>query len=266
MMGYIAVVLIFLVLETGIVYPVPPVAIGEWDPSVHGAEEVYFESADATKLHGWYFEHPNPQAQLLVFHGNGEHLGMLGRWADGLRREHRASVFVFDYRGYGKSEGKPHESGVLQDGEAALDWLSERAEAPPEEIILYGRSLGGAVAVHLAAKQGARALILDRTFDSLVDTAAAFYPWLPVRLLMRNRYSSLDKIRAYDGPLLQLHGTDDTLVPIESAKRLFEAAASKEKHFVAMPGVGHNDPTPTTFENVCGDFIESLAESPDREE
>lgn len=266
LLGYIAVVALFWISETSIVYPVPPAGYGEWDPSEYGAEEVRFESVDSTELHGWYFEHPNPRAQLLFLHGNGEHLGMLGRWADRLRREHRISVFVFDYRGYGKSKGTPHEAGVLQDGEAAVEWLSGRAGVRPDEIILYGRSLGGSVAIHLAAEFGARGLIIERTFDSLVDVAANYYPWLPVRLAMRNRYSSLDKIVFYDGPLLQLHGTGDTLVPIESAKRLFDAAASEEKQFVAIPGMGHNDPTPENYERVIGDFIDSLAEPPVREE
>lgn len=260
-LGYIAVVVLFLVFESRLIYPAPPVAIGMWDASKHDAEEVVFESADSTQLHGWYLEHPNPQAHLLFCHGNGEHIGILGPWADQLRSEHRVSLFVFDYRGYGKSQGRPYEEGVLQDGEAALEWLSDRAGVRTDQIVIYGRSLGGAVAIHLAAEKGARGLIIERTFDSIVGLAADLYPWLPVRLLMRNRYESVDKIRSYDRPLLQLHGEEDSLVPVELAKRLFEAAPSEEKRFVAMPGIGHNDPTPPQFEREMGAFIESLPEA-----
>lgn len=261
LLGYLAVVVLFVVFESSLLYPAPPVAIGDWDPSKYDAEEVVFESEDSTRLHGWYFAHPNPQAHLLFCHGNGEHLGFLGPWADQLRREHRVSLFVFDYRGYGKSEGRPHEQGVLRDGEAALAWLAARADIDPDQIIIYGRSLGGAVAIRLAAERGARGLIIERTFDSIVDLAANIYPWLPVRLMMRNRYESVSTIRSYDGPLLQLHGDDDSLVPVEAAKRLFEAAPSEEKRFVAMPGIGHNDPTPPQFEKEMGAFIELLAEA-----
>lgn len=260
LLGYIVLVLLFVLLEPWLVYPAPPVAIGTWDPSEYEAEEVVFESGDSTRLHGWYFEHPNPQAQVLFCHGNGEHLGLLGPWADQLRSEHRVSLFVFDYRGYGKSHGRPHEEGVLQDAEAALQWLADRADVRPDQVVIYGRSLGGAVAVHLAAEKGARGLIIERAFDSMVDLAADLYPWLPVRLAMRNRYHSVGKIRSYDGPLLQLHGAEDALVPVEFAKRLFEAAPSKKKRFVAMPGIGHNDPTPAEFEREMADFIESLPE------
>jgi fermentation-respiration switch protein FrsA (DUF1100 family) len=113
-----------------------------------------------------------------------------------------------------------------------------------DEIILYGRSLGGGCAVALAADGGARALVLERTFDRLVDVAAAQYPVIPVQLLMRNRYDSLDRLPRYRGPLIQLHGTRDQLIPIDRGKRLFAAARSSRKHFIAVPGLGHNEQLP----------------------
>lgn len=257
---YLVVVVIFLMLETGLVYPAPPLAVGDWNPTPYGAEEVNFESADSIRLHGWYLDHPAPRAHVLFCHGNGEHVGVLGEWADRLRREQRVAVFIFDYRGYGRSQGEPYEQGVLEDGEAALQWLAERAGIPAGQTVLYGRSLGGGVAVHLASVHGARGLILDRTFDSLVGVAANLYRWLPVRLVMRNRYASIEKIPSYRGPLLQLHGTSDVLVPLESAQRLYAAASSTQKRFVAITGMGHNDFAPIEYDGEIDAFLGSLSD------
>src|SRR5208283_3409033 len=115
------------------------------------------------------------------------------------------SVLVFDYRGYGKSEGKPDEPGVLADARAARTWLAQKSGVAENRVVLMGESLGGAVAVDLAA-DGARALILENTFSSMADVAAFHYPWAPVRLLMRTQFNSAAKIRSYRGPVFQSHG------------------------------------------------------------
>ena len=150
-----------------------------------------------------------------------------------------AAVLVFDYRGYGKSEGKPDEPGVLADARAARTWLAEKAGVAENRIVLMGESLGGAVAVDLAA-DGARALILENTFSSMPDVAAYHYPWLPVRLLMRTQFNSVAKIRSYHGPLYQSHGDRDSIVPLQLARRLFDAA-NEPKRFLLVEGADHND-------------------------
>jgi fermentation-respiration switch protein FrsA (DUF1100 family) len=152
------------------------------------------------------------------------------------------------------------EAGVLADGEAAQQWLAERAKIPLNEIVLMGRSLGGGVAVDLAARNGARGLILQSTFTSMPDAAARMYPFVPVRWLMRNRYNSLEKIARYSGPLLQSHGDRDTLVPFDLGQKL-HAAAPGQKTFFVNRGRGHNDGETGEFQEVLGNFLLSLRAS-----
>ncbi len=124
-----------------------------------------------------------------------------------------------------------------------------------DQIILYGRSLGGGCTVALAADGGAQALVLERTFDSLVDVAARQYPLIPVQWLMRNRYDSIAQMAGYDGPLIQLHGSTDELIPIAHGKRLFDASQSDTKIWIEVPGLGHNDPLPTTWLGELASFV-----------
>jgi len=257
-MAYIGMTLMLMAFERSMIYPVPPRGAGEWNPTWLDYEDVSFRSADGTDLHAWYLPHPDPKATLLFCHGNGEHLGYLAEELDFLRQRFRANVMAFDYRGYGKSCGTPFEQGVLADGEAAQRWLAERTNQSPEEIVLFGRSLGGAVCVHLAATVGARGLIVDRTFGSMVDVAALHMRWLPVRLLLRNRYPSQTRIERYDGPLLQIHGEADEIVPIAMARRLFDAAPSQQKTWIAIPSLGHNSPWPQRYYQDVNTFIQSL--------
>lgn len=244
---YVTLVAMLLFFETALVYPAPPISRDNWLRPDLEFEDVSFTSDDGTQLHGWYFEHPNPRAHLIFFHGNAQQVASLGDYMNALRSKYAISAFAFDYRGYGKSEGKPNEKGLLEDGEAAQRWLAKRAGIPPSEIVLYGLSLGGGVAVNAASTQGAKALVLDRTFDSMVRTAASHYPWVPVGLLMRNRYPSDQRIAKYSGPLLQMHGPPDEIVPFEGGKRLFDACPSEKKVFLEMESLTHLDPPPPEF-------------------
>jgi hypothetical protein len=259
LIGYLLVLVLLVLFETMLVYPRPPKQSGDWSPAWLAHEDVYFTAADGTKLHGWYVEHPHPRAQVVLCHGNGEHVSYLASELAAMRDDYRISIFAFDYRGYGQSDGQPHEAGILSDGEAAQLWLAERAGIKQDQIVLMGRSLGGAVVVHLASVNGARGLILDRTFHSMVEMAAELYWWAPVRLLMQNRYPSIDWIRRYQGPLLQAHGTADDIVPLRCAKALFDACPSDDKQFVTMAGVGHNDPAPAAFVSEVDRFFGRLS-------
>jgi fermentation-respiration switch protein FrsA (DUF1100 family) len=254
---YLLVLILLLLLENTLLYPAPKYPLGDWDGSDWPHEDVWLTSIDGTRLHGWYFEHPHPRAVLLYAHGNGEHVAFLGPYLDQLRDELQLSVFAFDYRGYGRSEGRPFEAGILEDGTAAQLWLAERTGRRPENIVLMGRSLGGGVAVDLAARHGARGLVVQNTFTSLPDAAGRLYPWAPVRLLMRNRYDSLTKIARYSGPVLSSHGTADTLVPYELGRKLFDAAPGP-KEFFAIEGGGHNDPEPRAFYRAFDKWLDTL--------
>lgn len=205
-----------------------------------GGRQVWLETEDHHRLDARYFAHPNPQGVALYCHGN---VGTVDKWSDLARRlsqQHRLSILVFDYRGYGRSTGRPNERGILRDAEAARDWLAEENGIEPSEIVLIGRSLGGAVAVDLAANGGARGLILESTFSSLPDVAERHAGWLLPEWNMTQRLNSAEKIKHYSGPLLQSHGTADGLIPLTVAQTLFESAPGPKK-FVVVPQGTHND-------------------------
>jgi fermentation-respiration switch protein FrsA (DUF1100 family) len=131
----------------------------------------------------------------------------------------------------------------------------------PDDVVLMGRSLGGGVAVALAASNGARALVLENTFSSMTDAAAAHYPWLPVRWTMDNRFDAVSQIRDYRGPLFQSHGTEDEIVPIDQGRRLFDAAPGKLKHWVEIAGLSHNDPWLNSYYDDLATFLDKLGKS-----
>jgi hypothetical protein len=254
---YALVLLVFMLLENFFIFPAPQYPDGNWSAKLWKAEDVYFKSDDGTDLHGWYAEHPVPRAVILYCHGNGEHVAY---GADRLTMRDRlgVSVFLFDYRGYGRSSGSPREQGVLADGRAAALWLADRAGIEPSELVFMGRSLGGAVAIDLASEYGGRAVIVESTFTSMPDVAARLIRWAPVRWLLRTRFNSIEKIANYRGPLLQSHGTEDELVPLELGRRLFEAAPTSRKEFLEFPGDRHNDPPPSVYWDVLDRFLGEL--------
>lgn len=253
---YLLVLLLLLFLENSLIYPAPKYPEGDWKAPYLPHEDVTFASVDGTKLHGWLVEHPQARAAILYCHGNGDCVGYLGPYLQQLYENHQVTIFAFDYRGYGKSEGAPGEPGILQDGQAAQLWLAERLKLKPSEIVLMGRSLGGGVAVDLAAKNGARGLILQSTFTSMPDAAAVLYPWAPVRWLMRNRYDSLSKIGNCRCPLLISHGQADTLVPYSHSRALFDAHLGP-KEFIDLEG-GHNDEESPVYYLALDRFLDGL--------
>ena len=230
-----------MLLERILVYHPPHLLGNEAEIEALGGEEIRFQAADGTKLGGWFYAHPSPRFAILYTYGNGEDSARNAEYMAYLRDSLQAAVLCFDYRGYGKSEGKPVEQGLILDGMAAHQWLTERLDIDASEVVLFGRSLGGGVAVALAERVGARALIVHASFANMVDIGATRYPWLPVRLMMKNRYHSEQRIKSYEGPLLQIHGTADQIVPIHLARPLFEASPSAQKQFVTIPDGTHNE-------------------------
>ena len=212
-------------------------------------ENVYFETNDGYRLNGWFIPAPaggvvgdrgNAEVTLLWFHGNA---GNMGHRVDDLALFHHllgVKVFIFDYRGYGNSQGKPSERGVYQDSRAALAYLTKREDVNPDRIVYYGRSLGAAVAVELALNHRPQGMVLYSPFTSLADMGAALYTFSPVRLLAGNRLDSLARIGRYHGPLLVIHGEADEIIPIDQSRALYEAA-SGPKSFYQVPGAFHND-------------------------
>ncbi len=220
-------------------------------------ENAHFQSSDGTKLHGWYLPHPDPWAVVLFCHGNAGNIEHRAGLMNTLHHRVGVSAMIFDYRGYGQSEGTPTEAGVMADARAARRWLAQREGIAEDRIVLMGRSIGGAVAVDLAAGSGARGLVLESTFSSVPDVAAKLYPLLPVRLLMRSKFDSAAKIGDYSGPLLQSHGDADRVVPYELGRRL-HAAANDPKQFVVIPGGDHNSPQTDEYYDRLIAFLGSL--------
>ncbi len=202
-------------------------------------EEVELRTEDDLRLHGWFLPVPDAALAVLVCHGNAGNISHRLDRTLLLQSKLKLSVFLFDYRGYGKSEGSPDEEGTYADGRAAYQYLLDRGFAP-SRIVLFGESLGAAVAVQLAQEKQAAALVLESPFTSIPDMAAAVYPFLPFGRLVSTRYDNLEKISSIQMPLLILHGTRDRTIPFEQGERLFQAA-SEPKRFKAIPGAGHND-------------------------
>jgi fermentation-respiration switch protein FrsA (DUF1100 family) len=236
---YLTVVLCMMFFERPLIFPAP--RGGDWQAKRFAHEDAWFNAPDGTKLHGFFFEHPQAREVILYAHGNGENVAHLAPYMDQIRRDLDVSIMVFDYRGYGQCEGRPDEHGILADARAARAWLAHRTGKAEEEIVLFGRSLGGVVLVDLAATDGARGLILHNTISCLCDVAGYHYPYLPVRWLLRTRLDACAKIGDYTGPLLQFHGSEDQIVPVRFGRRLFDAATTADKEFIELPGYDHND-------------------------
>ncbi|HVT29991.1 MAG TPA: alpha/beta fold hydrolase, partial [Lacipirellulaceae bacterium] len=247
-------------IERSLVYPRPSRERGDWRPRWLQPQTVWFRSGDNTKLHGWYVPNPDARRLIVYAHGNGEHVADQANLVFRLQSNLAATVFVYDYRGYGRSRGKPTERGCVADGLAAQRWLAEREGVDPEDIVLMGRSIGGGVQVAAAAEQGARALVLEATFSRMTDAAAHNYPWLPVRLVMSNRYNSIKRIQKYDGPLFQCHGADDEVVPIQLARKLFDASQSRMKQFYEIAYARHNDTPPSAYYAALATFLDNVDE------
>jgi len=196
--------------------------------------EVSFPASDGETIHGWWVPAEVGRGVLLYCHGNGgnvsTNLANVGVFHDlGL------SVFIFDYRGYGKSTGRPSEEGTYRDARAAYGYLTGPLGAVPERTVIYGMSLGGAVAIQLAGEAKAAGLICEATFTSVEEMARRFYPYLPARIMVFDEYDSLAKIGGLALPKLFLHAPEDELVPFEMGRKLF-AAAAPPKDFLEIRG------------------------------
>lgn len=205
-------------------------------PVAHGYafEDISFESRDGVRLNGWFVPHPDAAYVLLFFHGNTRNISYCIH-SISLYRELGFSIFLFDYRGYGRSEGSPSEQGLYLDAEAAWRWLVETRGIRPDRIVLHGRSLGAAVATRLASRQSPAALVIESTFTSLPEVAADLYPLLPARLLMRQRFPVREHLKQVRCPVLVAHGREDELIPYRHGQALFEAA-NEPKSFMEIQG------------------------------
>jgi hypothetical protein len=203
-------------------------------------EDCFFQTDDDVRLHGWWHAAENPESPVLLwFHGNAGNLTHRSQNMEMLARR-GFSFFIIDYRGYGRSGGDPSEQGLYRDGLAAWDYLTEEKAVSPERLVIFGRSLGSAVALHTALNRPCAGLVLESAFTSAPAMARELIPVLPVWLLMRSSFNNLNAITELDVPVLIAHGDQDDLVPFEHGRALFEAA-SEPKRFLRIEGAGHND-------------------------
>lgn len=212
-----------------------PVAAG-----VPAAEPVTVTTADGLALDAWYVPaRGRPAGGVVVFHGNAGNRTHRGPLAAALRDAGLATLLL-DYRGYGGNQGRPTQDGLLTDARAAVIALARRSGLDDDQIVYFGESLGAAVAVGLAAERPPAALLLRSPFPSLTAVGRRAYPWLPVGVLLRDRYPASEWIATYDGPTLVVIGADDTLVPPTLSRELVEAA-SGPVDVAVVAGAGHND-------------------------
>ncbi len=233
-----------------------------WSPeqarsSNPGYEEIWVEPAGGPRLHAWLLRGSRRDLAVLICHGNAGNLGV----QEGLLHPYLklgVTALLFDYRGYGLSEGSPDEEGIAADVLAAFDHLASVAALSPGRVLVHGKSLGGAPAVRAAAARGALGLVLESAFTSAVDLGRHHYPFLPVDWLLGDRLEVAARLGSVAAPILILHGERDEIVPAAHARRLAQAAAGRAR-LVLLPHSGHNDTFEAEEEAYLGALREFLA-------
>jgi len=219
-------------------YPMKDLAVTPADMNIE-YEDAYIRTDDDVTIHAWYIPADSSGSQAVLFcHGNA---GNISHRLETIEFLHRLglSVLIFDYHGYGLSSGEPSEQGVYGDARSCYDWLATEKGYAAENIILFGRSLGGAVAIDLASRVPCRALVVESSFTSAADMARRIFPFLPTGLILRYRFDSMSKIDKVNCPVLITHSPDDDLIPFYMGEKLFERAG-QPKQFLEISG-GHNE-------------------------
>ncbi len=245
--------------ETAVTFHPERAAFGGLWRVPEGAEEVWFKTADGVRLYGWLFHSKTQPAAAVVvyFHGNGGNLSYCD-WVGTALAARGFDVLLFDYRGYGRSQGEPtDERGIYADADAAYDFVTKERGVPAERVVLYGQSLGTTAAVDVASRKACGALVVESGLSSAGDMAGAIMPWLPrfARGLTRNKFDSVGKLPRVGCPVLVAHGERDRIIPVAQGRKLFEAAPAR-KRLLIIDGAGHND-----LSIVGGErYIDSLAD------
>ncbi|MFC2123106.1 alpha/beta hydrolase [Bacteroidota bacterium] len=236
--AYLAFAAFLFFFQSGYVYYPQPILSD--DPSSIGLsfEDVFFETTDGLKLSGWFVPSAADRGVILFCHGNA---GNISHRLESIQifNQLGLDVFIFDYRGYGQSEGRTSESGTYLDVGAAWQHLVRERQIKPNRIVIFGRSLGGAVAAWQACNHTPGALILESAFTSVPDIAAKLYPYLPVRLLSRFKYNTVEYLDQVDCPVLIIHSREDEIMPFGHGQQLFERA-SGPKELLEISGT-HNE-------------------------
>jgi fermentation-respiration switch protein FrsA (DUF1100 family) len=262
--GFLVVAVGIRIIENHLIYFPPRYPVGFPSPQTYQpeVEDVWLRTADGVKINAFYHSNPASKQVLLWFHGNAENIGY-GLAQMRVLATIGTNIFAVDYRGYGKSEGKPDEAGLYEDADAAYDYLLNQRHFRAQDIIIYGHSLGGAVAVNLASRRPCGGLIVQSSFTSARAMARRMFSLPLIEYVVKSRFDSLQKIRDVHVPILIVHGTRDEVAPFEMGQQLF-AAAHEPKRFFPIAGAGHNDVLEVGGENYLA-RIESFIEESRRE-
>lgn len=232
-----------------------PTKVHSYHPSQTNGpfEDLFFDASPGLRLHAWFFSGKRTDRTLLYLHGNA---GNIGDRVDKIQflRKLGWNIFAFDYQGYGLSQGSPSIEGVLTDSRSALHYLTGKIGIPNDQIVLFGESLGGAMAVDLAHEEPVAAVILESTFTSLRDLAHEVYRFLPSGIAP-DVYRSLENIRHVKAPVLVIHGVEDEIVPFSMGKKLFDAAPHPKRLF-SVPKAHHND----VYEVAKTEYLKEIEE------
>ena len=235
---YLGIVLLVYIFQSKLLYFPDKNIIA--NPGYYGLkyEEVNFKTSDNLNLHGWYVPADSARYTLIFCHGNA---GNISHRLESIKQFHELglNVLIFDYRGYGKSEGSISEQGTYLDASAAWHYLVNKKNKKPDNIIVFGRSLGAAIACQLATQKNAAALIMESAFKSVPELAAQIYPFLPVRWMSRFEYNNMENVQKINCPILFIHSRNDEIIPFSHGEKLY-SISNQPKQFLEISG-SHND-------------------------
>ena len=246
--GFATMILLMALFERSLIFFPTRYPDGFWDTEAVArgsgcvVEDRFFSAEDGVRLHGWWIRRVDggdDDPVLLFFHGNAGNLSHRAEMLFELATRVPARVFVVGYRGYGRSEGRPSEDGLYRDARAAWRHLTGEGGVPPDRIVIFGKSLGGAVAIDLATEVEPAGLMIESSFSSIPDMAGKHYPFVP-KFMIRTRMNSLAKISTISCPKLFIHSKADRVVPYALGRKLYEAAP-EPKRFHEILGAGHNE-------------------------
>jgi fermentation-respiration switch protein FrsA (DUF1100 family) len=257
LLAYVVLMVAMMLLENKLIYH--PSGPTEWrEPPDPRIKDVFVNSATGETIHGWFLPHDGAKSVFFYSHGNAGNLSHRGVDAVVWAHELNASVLMYDYPGFGKSTGSPTEPGCYAAADAMWDWIIIEAKIPADKVILFGKSLGGAMAIDLASKHDHRALVLARSFTSLPEAGPDRYWFVPVRWLARSQFPNLVKMPLCRRPTFIYHGEADTVVTVGHSRRLYEAAADPKELLIDPTGT-HGGPYPKELFSRLRAFLDRNA-------
>ena len=262
--GYVIALILMRVFESHFLFfpDYPGRLSGDWAPKDLPIQETWFNSLDGTKLHSWWIPNENASYTFLAFHGNAGNISDRA-WVYKFLIEVPANVFAVEYRGYGKSEGVPSESGLYLDAQAAFDYLVTTKRLTPQKIICFGQSLGTAVAANLAARRNVGGVILEAPFPSAMQVVRQkmwFFPGLP--LLVLNQLDTERQLRSVGAPILVVHCTQDPVIPFQLGKAVYDKAR-EPKTFLPIDGYCHEEASsiaPALYKARIQEFLSEIGQ------